>query len=345
MYKCKECGAEYEIKPDYCDCGNDEFIEAVQTENSDTEPVKQMPPKNDDKPKAQPASANSFNNTNYNNNYKRTIPFDSRAVGIFALCIILSLYVLFFAWNNLITQDTQTKEKKAENNKNIPSVEQIWNNAVPKVQKQEVKTEDKTDNLIKQIIPVQTQKKNVPVKKTQNSQPKVTKVQLKKVTTNKPVTQTNKITTQKPVQTVNTAEQAAKQKAEQERLAAEAAQLKKLKEEQAKKVAEQKAKQAAAAKQELTAYKANLRNTLGRKIDFTKVIGDGSCTVSFKIDSKGRLINRSFAKQSSNNTLNDAVYQAIMSTPIFNPPPASYNDEFLNLNIRFYNGNFEISLP
>ena len=26
MYKCTECGMEYEVKPDYCDCGNDEFI-------------------------------------------------------------------------------------------------------------------------------------------------------------------------------------------------------------------------------------------------------------------------------------------------------------------------------
>ena len=25
MYKCKECGTEYETKPDYCDCGNDTF--------------------------------------------------------------------------------------------------------------------------------------------------------------------------------------------------------------------------------------------------------------------------------------------------------------------------------
>lgn len=25
MYKCKECNAEYKIKPDYCDCGNDTF--------------------------------------------------------------------------------------------------------------------------------------------------------------------------------------------------------------------------------------------------------------------------------------------------------------------------------
>ena len=25
MFKCKECGAEYDIKPDYCECGNDIF--------------------------------------------------------------------------------------------------------------------------------------------------------------------------------------------------------------------------------------------------------------------------------------------------------------------------------
>lgn len=27
MYKCSECGAEYETKPKYCDCGNDIFYE------------------------------------------------------------------------------------------------------------------------------------------------------------------------------------------------------------------------------------------------------------------------------------------------------------------------------
>ena len=26
MFKCSECGTEYEIAPKYCDCGNDIFI-------------------------------------------------------------------------------------------------------------------------------------------------------------------------------------------------------------------------------------------------------------------------------------------------------------------------------
>lgn len=100
----------------------------------------------------------------------------------------------------------------------------------------------------------------------------------------------------------------------------------------------------AAAKQELANYKISLRNTIGRKIDFTKVVGDGDCTITFKLDSYGKLTNRTFSKQSSNITLNDAVYAAMMSTPSFNAPPAAYNNETLKLTVKFYNGNFEISL-
>ena len=43
MYICSECGNEYEIKPKYCDCGNDIFInneeqdEIQQIENEQIE--------------------------------------------------------------------------------------------------------------------------------------------------------------------------------------------------------------------------------------------------------------------------------------------------------------------
>ena len=29
MFKCKECGSEFDNKPDYCDCGNDTFEEII----------------------------------------------------------------------------------------------------------------------------------------------------------------------------------------------------------------------------------------------------------------------------------------------------------------------------
>ena len=362
MYKCKECGAEYEEKPDYCDCGNDEFEEAgvgvgvnvnvnVNEEAIISQKTAELPQEKviEKQPKVQSASAMNFHNTG---SYvpKRTILIDPLSLFIFIICILLSIYVTFFAWNENIDTTKTDNEIKSENitNKSIPSIDKIWNNALPVVKKEEPKKEEKVENIIKQIIPVQTQKK-AETSKTSTTK-KVTTIPLKKTTqptqTKKTVVSTKQQTsTNAQEQAKKAAEAAAKQKAEQERKAAEAAQLKKLQAEQAKKAAEEKAKQVAAAKQELITYKAQLRNTIGRKIDFTRVIGDGSCTVAFKIDSSGRLTNRSFAKQSSNNTLNDAVYAAVMATPTFNPPPSAYNNETLNLNIRFTNGNFEISLP
>jgi outer membrane biosynthesis protein TonB len=99
-----------------------------------------------------------------------------------------------------------------------------------------------------------------------------------------------------------------------------------------------------ALKKELADYKIKLRNLIGRKIDFANVVGDGYCAISFKVASNGKLVNRAFAKQSSNITLNDAVYKAVMATPSYNPPPSGYNNETMVLKIRFYNGNFDISL-
>ena len=97
-------------------------------------------------------------------------------------------------------------------------------------------------------------------------------------------------------------------------------------------------------KQVLASYKINLRNTIGQKIDFTRVIGDGDCAVTFKVDSTGRLTNRAFAKQSTNITLNNAVYNAVMAVPSYSAPPAAYKNETLTLHIRFQNGNFAITL-
>ena len=360
MYKCKECGAEFEEKPDYCDCGNDEFIQDKPAiEIKQTESIKkniseyhaETDKKVENEPShVKPAASNNFHNYNTYVS-KRTVSVGPVSLVIFLICIILSIYVLFFAFNEV--NNNQNKEIKNNTEpsvlQNIPSIDKIWNNAIPVIKTEEPKEEKKVENIIKQIIPVQTSKK------TETKGKNVTKVPIKKtVFTQKmiPATKTTTVANTNKQTSVNAQEQAkiatetaAKQKAEQERKAAEAAQLKKLQEEQAKKLAEQKAKQAQLDKQEFINYKAQLRNTIARKIDFTHVIGDGSCTVAFKIDSNGKLTNRSFTKQSANNTLNDVVYAAVMSTPTFNPPPAAYNGEVLNLNIKFYNGNFEISLP
>ena len=377
MYRCKECGAEFEEKPDYCDCGNDEFEEVgieknleqqvQKTDNNKSDNAGQVSPdKSFEQNKPMPASSMKFSNNEpiskkqtFSERYPEFSRFkknlDPISLSIFFVCIVLSFYVVFFAWNPKDVNIVEETKQEIHTPKDIPSIDKFWNNALPVVKTEQPKPQPKQEetNIVKQIINLPQPKKVEMPKLKQTAKPKVTVVPLKKVekttkkTVSKPVT-----TTVKQPTNINAQEQAkkqaealAKQKAEAERKKAEAEQLKKLQAELAKKQAEQKAKQAQTNKQELISYKSNLRNALARRMDFTKVIGDGSCTVSFKIDSTGRLINRSFSKQSSNNTLNDAVYNAVMSMPTFNPPPSAYNNEILNLSIRFYNGNFEISLP
>ena len=361
MYRCKECGTEYEVKPDYCDCGNDEF-EQLQPE-LDIKPAEEKPEIKRVKP-AEARSNKTFTpppvRTEYNEQYsfmKRLFSaVDPLSLAFFCVCIVVSFYIVFCAWNpkELETPAEQTNELSIP--KNIPSIDKIWNNALP-VQVSADKKAEQKEEVISKIIPVILPQQTAETKKIiqQVSQPKVTRVPLKKVETTPKKVQKNTATVKTNTSVQEKAKKEAeekarqealiKQKAEQERKAAEAEHLKILRAEQAKKAEAEKVKQEAAARQDYINYKAQLRNTLGRKIDFTRVIGDGSCTVAFKIDPYGNLINRSFAKQSTNNTLNDAVYNAVMSTPTFNPPPRAYKNETLNLSIRFYNGNFEISLP
>ena len=56
MYKCSECGTEFEIKPDYCDCGNNTFeqIKSIsQVNNEDITKQQQFRQKEDTKQKLQ----------------------------------------------------------------------------------------------------------------------------------------------------------------------------------------------------------------------------------------------------------------------------------------------------
>ena len=54
MFKCTECGTEYEIKPDYCDCGNDTF-EEIKPAAVEPAPVKiEKKPEPKPQPKVKP---------------------------------------------------------------------------------------------------------------------------------------------------------------------------------------------------------------------------------------------------------------------------------------------------
>ena len=316
MYKCKECGCEYEKKPDYCNCGNDEFDEFIAKQNAT-----EIKTEESSISYSMPVEKKYYTQKQQIEHKLKTDPL---SIIIFFLCLVLSLFIIFFAWNP--TEKETTEIKINETQINIPSINSLWNDTLPvDIKKQDNKTKEVNSNIPKLVSIPKPAVTNNTKKQTTSSV-----ISSKK----KNITDTQNVSTKK-------SDDILKKKAEQDRIAAEEAQIKKLKAEQAKK-AEEAAKKAS--KQEFITYKANIRNTIGRKIDFTKVIGDGDCIVSFQIDQNGKFINRSFAKQSSNITLNNAVYNAVMATPTFTPPPSAYNNQFLYLNIKFYNGNFEISL-
>ena len=396
MFKCSECGTEYEIAPKYCDCGNDIFINVEAEEDFEVQEIEDFEEEEIETPK-------------HRNFRKKT--FSPVSMGIFAFCIILSLLVLFVIGNpkkDLVTQEAETEvQEKIE----IPSVDSYWDNTAVKIaQKEEPqpqKEENILDKIVQQIAPVEQPKKETkpapaiqPKKIVQTTQKTVQKqkgqtqktAQTSKTQTAKPKQTTSKTSSntannqqvmtfgdltnkirnqyyqsqtqaQKQTQTTHsntpvksapipqtaittpktTQTQTVKAPVQNQSQTQTQAQTKPVTA-QNQVVAKTPSKTQAQLKQELASYKSGLRNTLGRKIDFTRVIGDGECVLSFKVNSNGRLTSKAFTKQSSNITLNDAAFNALNTTTSYNPPPDAYKGETLRLTIKFYNGNFEISL-
>ena len=332
MYKCTECGMEYEVKPDYCDCGNDEFVITVEEKKEDNViweeengfgyPIDEKSYENNKKIQQKEAIKEKTKASEPEIcRPKQELPkTDPISLIIFLICLILSIVILFLpVKTDVIEQGMQNADNKIT--KEIPPIDKFWNNTLPP--SAEIKPPIPEPVAVKVVQPkANTVKKPV---QTQKTTPKQTVVKLQK--------SNNVQTVQKPKKTE------AEIRAEAERKALENA--KKL--EEVKKHAEDLQK-AMYDKQEYANYKANLRNTIGRRVDFTKVIGDGDCAISFKIDPNGRLINGAFAKQSDNMTLNDAVYKAFMSSRNFTAPPDGYKNETLKLYVKFFNGNYEISL-
>ena len=346
MYKCTECGTEFEVKPQYCDCGNDTFDEI--------KPAIDIPkPQQTKAPKPEPIKIKQK---------KKTVErksVDILSWAIFATCLMLSLIIIFFVGNpkEKIVEEVQKEHVTV---KNIPSIDKFWNNSTVGVKSdveavQEPVKAQPVQQIVQKVV-AQTQKPIVqpqkPAVQKQKQQTQTSKQTVQKTSAQtKPVQQKVQTTTTATPTAVNTVKPQIPQNTlnvanNQQTAKSQTTTQQTVTQQTVKPVQTQAQTQASSInqKQELTNYKVSLRNTLGRKIDFTKVVGDGECVVSFKINSSGQLINRAFTKQSTNITLNDAVYQAMMSTPSFTRPPELYNNETLNLHVSFKNGNFAISL-
>ena len=316
MFKCKDCGSEYKEKPDYCDCGNDTFDE-IKDETIDT-----IDKTEETKTQQQKESDNIKPKSKKNEKYIKT---DKISLLIFAVCLILSIIILFFPVNTPVNTDN-IKENNEQNIISIPSVNSIWDNSIPVVQKTELpKTEpvSSEETVVKKNPKVNENtdnKKDLNTTPAKSETPKITKVKLTKNTTVKPKQtdssvpkkQNEQITkqTQKPTTTVKPTSNTNNTQNEIS----------------------------------LNSYKIGLRNKIGSHIDFASVAGDGACAVTFKIDVNGKLINRKFVQQSENTSLNDAVYNAMLAVPNYKTPPSTYKNNTLKLSVKFISGNFEVSL-
>lgn len=441
MFKCKECGCEFDIKPDYCDCGNDTFDEIVIVQKPKQEEISkptQTPIQGelDVKEQISIGSRKKTFSEQYPEIERFKTSFDPLSSIVFLICVGLSLIVLFFIGNpeETVPEKTENVQKEVPQI-NLPSIDNIWNNSTAGIINYEKSTQRTTQlpaqtqtvnpltslvqpNQVPQHPVQQTQQVSQPQSKPENNVFSLFGNKNTNAVPNKPVSSAQKQTTQtksnktvsqpvaqqkstvQPKQTVTqqpkptqtkTANQAPKatnttssqpkipqsiqailsgnnsqqkqpssQNVQKQTSAQNTTSTKKPVTTQVPKQTQTAPKTTTvqtqntlrpkatidtqALKRELDNYKVGLRNTIGRKVDFTRVIGDGECVVAFKVASNGKLTNRSFAKQSSNITLNDAVYSAVMATPSYNPPPSGYNNETLNLKIRFYNGNYDVSL-
>jgi len=274
MFRCKECGCEYEVKPDFCECGNDEF-DFVEQEPDIVVSKKR-------KPLA----------------LKELLSWL-----IFGICVILSVLVLLF-FPKINPDGTVEPENVMQEvmHENIPSIESFWVDTV-KIEEPVKSDEEYRIDILKVLEKKQDTKKKVPEQKIVKTQNKVTQT--------KSNTQTSQVQTKKT--------------------------------EQKKVVKTQQQKKTKYTDTEMRSYISGLLNRFRSNLSLGELDGEGECIVGFTLDENGKLLNRKFVKQSENKSVNDTVYKMMMRTPVFNPPPASYDGGLLKVYLKLSPSYYEIS--
>ena len=326
MYRCKDCQKEYKEKVEYCDCGNNsfEYIEDVVLQ-------------------------------------KKVVrePFTSKEKSaiisqiFFLVCLILSAVVWFIP----VKTEPQAEKQPVKNEtvtKTFPSIDRIWNSTPPKQSMQlstilpvvpepvavSTSTPIQRSQNSAQTKPVQTtQSKPITTQKPAQTQPKPVQTQTKPAASQTNPTQTQSVQTQtKPAASQTNPIQTQPVQTQTKPAQAQSAQAPKVDTPAETKPVYNPNSQT------MLKYKGELRSALFKKLPVGSIQGSGSCVVQFSVDSTGKLVNRSFAQQSDNKSLNDAVYYMMMSVPKFNPPPSEYNGSLIKMNFKFDNGSYEISI-
>lgn len=320
MFRCKECQTEYEIKPDYCDCGNDTFDEIINIQEINQEPkqekteIKEIKQEIKDEPQTKKTKQTreekeeniqikeQISTLQNEIKQKKQSNISVFAWVIFAICIILSLVIILLPCKN--TEETVTQEEnKPVQEQTIPNINTFWDNSAPKnVAQNEEKIEENETQTKELTTQNKTEKINTKTSTPKTSQQKNSKTQTKST---------------KPKNTKSTASQ---QK-------------------------QTTPKQNVANKQEIFNYKIQLRNNIAQKIDFTTVVGDGSCSFYFRVNKDGTITNKKAGNLSDNDSLNSTVYNALLRTNSFRTPPVGFDSTaVLKLFVKFQNNSYEVSL-
>ena len=286
MFKCSECSEEYQIKPDYCKCGNDIFIE--------------IEPANHEKTYSKEASKPVIS-------LQKIFP-----IAFFILCIILA--ILPWTMKQTPQKSSPVQKQTAQTVKNIPSIEQLWQEPkitepvqIPKPAAQQVPPE----------APVTLPQKPKVTTAPQPQKPKEQKIEKKQP---KPSIQKNVAVPANPQRQVKLPQP--KTQPNGQNVSTE---IKKMD------------------AREFLNYKGAVRNALLARLNLAAVKGEGECLIEFSVDNSGKLLNRRFISQSSNKSVNDEVYYKLMRLPSFKKPPQYYNGEKIRFKIYLNNGYYEIS--
>ena len=324
MFRCKECQTEYEIKPDYCDCGNDTFEEIVEKQEVVEATIEKSEPSEVEKTEIQ----NAEKIVQKQEEIKQIAPkiqqekpknIDNYALLIFLICVILSLVIIFYPIKQTSEQNPTTQKAETKQTETIPDIESFWNGEIAKnISQPKEETPEKEQEIDSQKVEQTTKTDTQTVQKAQNKTKKEVR-QTHPRTTNQNKTQATKKTSNATKTTPTKVNKPVQQQTQ--------------------------TKTTTANPQEIARYKVRLRNYIASKIDFTRVVGDGSCSFSFRVTSNGALVDKKAGYISDNDSLNEVVYNALRQTSSFNAPPTGYNsNSVLKLYVKMQGGAFEVSL-
>lgn len=328
IYKCNNCGRNYNLKPDFCECGNNEFVEVV--ENFDYSTVKTdfnsgkdvdflyaQNDSNSDEQESQDVNA-------YENDLKKQRTSEIVAIVVFVVVLITALIMIFSNvsallkksqektasveiesyipsdvneyWTESKSVNTSTQSARQSNNTNSVNVNNSKFLDVSKVSK--VSKTEKTSGMKQNSKPISQPNKNInssnTVKITQKKSPENQKTQIVAKNTNSVSKSLNK-----PDSTISV--------------------------------------------EEYLRYKNSLRNRLFANFPILTVQGQGSAKVAFSVAADGKLTNRRFVSQSGNKSLDDAMYHMLMRVPVYSPPPSGFEGREIVMSMDFNNGHYSFA--